>query len=131
MFNIEREGEEHRKLSYKDKNCVGCGICVNVCPTDSLRLGPIVPIARGLIEMDFVSINQDSCVFCGLCSVACPFDSLELTIDGTSVKEINHIQYGKLNQILMMKTVFIAVDVIQSVLEIQYYLKGHYQIPLI
>ena len=88
MFNIEREGEEHRKLSYKDKNCVGCGICVNVCPTDSLRLGPIVPIARGLIEMDFVSINQDSCVFCGLCSVACPFDSLELTIDGTSVKEI-------------------------------------------
>ena len=88
MFNIEREGEEHRKLSYKDKNCVGCGICVNVCPTDSLRLGPIVPIARGLIELDLVSINQDSCVFCGLCSVACPFDSLELTIDGTSVKEI-------------------------------------------
>ena len=88
MFNIEREGEEHRKLSYKDKNCVGCGICVNVCPTDSLRLGPIVPIARGLIEMDLVSINSDSCVFCGLCSVACPFDSLSLTIDGTDVKDI-------------------------------------------
>ena len=88
MFNIEREGEEHRKLSYKDVNCVGCGICVNVCPTDSLRLGPIVPIARGLIEMDLVSINSDSCVFCGLCSVACPFDSLSLTIDGTNVKDI-------------------------------------------
>ncbi len=57
MFNIERGGEEHRKLSYKDKYCVGCGICVDVCPTDSLRLGPIVPIARGLIEMDLVSIN--------------------------------------------------------------------------
>ena len=88
MFNIEREGEEHRKLSYKDKNCVGCGICVGVCPTDSLRLGPIVPIARGLIEMDLVSINADSCVLCGLCSVACPFDSLSLTIDGTDVKDI-------------------------------------------
>ena len=89
MFNIERGGEEHRKLSYKDKNCVGCGICVDVCPTDSLRLGPTVPIARGLIEMDLVSVNNDSCVFCGLCSVACPFDSLSLSIDGTDVKELN------------------------------------------
>ena len=88
MFNIERSGEEHRNLSYKDSNCVGCGICVSVCPTESLRLGPIVPIARGLIEMDLVSINADSCVFCGLCSVACPFDALSLTIDGTNVKDI-------------------------------------------
>ena len=88
MFNIERGGEEHRKLSYKDVNCVGCGICVGVCPTDSLRLGPTVPIARGLIEMDLVSINESSCVFCGLCSVACPFDSLSLTIDGTKIKDM-------------------------------------------
>ena len=88
MFNIERGGEEHRKLSYKDANCVGCGICVGVCPTDSLRLGPTVPIARGLIEMDLISINESSCVFCGLCSVACPFDSLSLKIDGTKIKDI-------------------------------------------
>ncbi|WP_458404803.1 tungsten-dependent formylmethanofuran dehydrogenase subunit FwdF [Methanobrevibacter sp.] len=87
MFNIERKGEEHRNLSYKDKNCVGCGICVNVCPTDSLRLGPIVPIARGLIEMDLISINEESCVFCGLCTIACPFDSLSLVIDGVNIKE--------------------------------------------
>ena len=93
MFNIERNGEEHRKLSYKDHNCVGCGICVDVCPTDSLRLGPIVPIARGLIEMDLVSINADSCVFCGLCSVACPFDSLSLTIDGTSIGDMDEYPY--------------------------------------
>ena len=88
MFNIDRNGEEYRKLSYKDENCVGCGICVNVCPTDSLRLGPIVPIARGLIEMDLISIKEDSCVFCGLCSVACPFDSLSLYIDGIDIKNV-------------------------------------------
>ena len=85
MFNIEREGVERRILSYKDKNCVGCGICVNVCPTDSLKLGPIVPIARGLIEMDLVSCSSDSCVLCGLCSTACPFDALSLTIDGVAI----------------------------------------------
>ena len=90
MFNIERDGEEKRKLSYADKKCVGCGICTNVCPTSSLRLGPLVPIARGLIEMDLISVNQDSCVFCGLCSVACPFDALDLTIDGESVKDMGN-----------------------------------------
>ena len=89
MFNIERNGEEHRCLEYKDKNCVGCGICVNVCPSDSLRLGPIVPIARGLIEMDLVSVNSDTCVFCGLCSAACPFDALSLTIDGSEIKQLD------------------------------------------
>ena len=85
MFDIERIGEEHRKLSYNDVNCVGCGICVDTCPTSSLRLGPLVPIARGLIEMDLISVS-DSCVFCGLCSVACPFDALSLTIDGNNIK---------------------------------------------
>lgn len=88
MFDIERIGGEHRKLSYDDKNCVGCGICVDTCPTSSLRLGPLVPIARGLIEMDLISVS-DSCVFCGLCSVACPFDSLSLTIDGEKIKNMD------------------------------------------
>lgn len=88
MFNIKREGEEIRALSYSDANCVGCGICSEVCPTNSLRLGPIVPIARGLIEMDLISINEDTCVFCGLCSSACPFSALDLSIDNVSVKEI-------------------------------------------
>ena len=89
MFDIKRNGEEFRNLSYDDKNCVGCGICADVCPTSSLRLGPIVPIARGLIEMDLISVNKDSCVFCGLCSIACPFDALSLTVDGENIKEVD------------------------------------------
>lgn len=93
MFSIERTGEEHRKLSYKDVNCVGCGICVDVCPTTSLRLGPLVPIARGLIEMDLVSVNADSCVFCGLCSVACPFDALSLEIDDSKIKDMDNYPF--------------------------------------
>lgn len=93
MFKIERGGEEHRKLSYNDAKCVGCGICTDVCPTSSLRLGPLVPIARGLIEMDLISVNADSCVFCGLCSVACPFDSLSLEINGENIKDIGNYPF--------------------------------------
>ena len=89
MFNIERDGGEHRVLSYKDQNCVGCGICTEVCPTDSLRLGPTVPIARGLIEMDLVSVNDGSCAFCGLCASACPFNALDLSIDNVSIRELD------------------------------------------
>ena len=63
MFNVERTGSEIRKLTYNDTKCLGCGICSEVCPTTSLRLGPTVPIARGLIEMDPISVNEDSCVF--------------------------------------------------------------------
>ncbi len=90
MFNVERAGVEVRKLKYEDNKCLGCGICANVCPTDSLRLGPIVPIARGLIEMDLISINSNSCVLCGLCSVACPFNALSLNIDGTDISKMNN-----------------------------------------
>lgn len=87
MFDIKREGNESRRLNYKDNNCIGCGICVDVCPTNSLRTGPIVPIARGLIEMDLISINSNSCVLCGLCSSACPFDALSLEINGEDIKD--------------------------------------------
>ena len=90
MFNVERTGSEVRKLKYNDTKCLGCGICTGVCPTASLRLGPTVPIARGLIEMDLLSVNADSCVLCGLCSVACPFDALSLIIDDTSIKEMDN-----------------------------------------
>ena len=90
MFNVERTGAEVRKLKYSDTKCLGCGICTEVCPTTSLRLGPTVPIARGLIEMDLLSVNADSCVLCGLCSVACPFDALSLTIDGVPIKEMDN-----------------------------------------
>ena len=91
MFNVERSGEETRKLSHNNDRCVGCGICTDVCPTSSLRLGPIVPIARGLIEMDLVSVTSNTCVLCGLCSVACPFDALSLTINGNDIKETGNI----------------------------------------
>ncbi len=87
MFNVKREGNETRKLSYKDNNCIGCSICVDVCPTNSLRTGPIVPIARGLIEMDLISINSNSCVLCGLCSTACPFEALTLEINEENIKD--------------------------------------------
>lgn len=100
MFSIKRDGEEKRVLKYEDKNCVGCGICSDVCPSSSLRLGQLVPIARGLIEMDLVSVKESSCVFCGLCATACPFDALSLYVDDVNIKDIDYYPIWKKDAIV-------------------------------
>ncbi len=86
---IERDGAESRKLIHDNDKCVGCGICADTCPTESLRLSPIVPIARGLIEMDYISCNKINCILCGLCASSCPFGALELEINGEVISKLN------------------------------------------
>ena len=90
MFTVRRDGEEIRVLTHDNDNCISCGLCVGTCPTDSLKLGPIVPIARGLIDLEKVSINKDSCVLCGLCSVSCPFNAMSLVINSTDIKDLEN-----------------------------------------
>lgn len=82
-----KEGKQSRSLTHKDEKCVGCGICTDLCPTSSIKLGPILPIARGLLKVDKININKENCVLCGLCASACPFEALEFDIDGVDIKE--------------------------------------------
>jgi len=87
MATVTREGKENRSLTHKNQKCVGCGICGDICPTSSIKLGPILPIARGLLEVDKININKESCCLCGLCASACPFNALEFDIEGLNAKE--------------------------------------------
>jgi 4Fe-4S ferredoxin len=88
MASVERQGIQKRSLDYKKEKCVGCGICTDICPTEALKLGPIVPITRGLADMDYVSLNKDKCALCGLCASSCPFDAFEFKIDDVNIKEL-------------------------------------------
>ena len=90
MVKINREGKEERSLEHKNDKCLGCGICVDMCPTTALRLGPVLPVARGLLKSDLVGIDQNKCVLCGLCASSCAFDALEFTIDGENVKQMDN-----------------------------------------
>jgi len=87
MVSVEREGEQKRSLSYRKNKCVGCGICSDICPTEALRLGPLVPIARGLVDMDYVNVDKNKCALCGLCASSCPFDAFQFKIDDINIKE--------------------------------------------
>lgn len=53
---------------YIDKNkCVGCTLCVKVCPFGALAM----------IEKKAV-VNMDLCTFCGACAETCKFDAINL-----------------------------------------------------
>lgn len=93
MVAVERNGTQKRSLEYKKEKCVGCGICTDICPTEALKLGPLVPIARGLVDMDYVNVNQDKCALCGLCAASCPFEAFQFKIDDVDIKE--HDDYPK------------------------------------
>lgn len=60
--------------SYRGKpefdldKCIGCGACVNVCPTQALTmvddLAAQPPVRR-------ITLRHDTCIFCGNCSENC------------------------------------------------------------
>ncbi|MCC6244534.1 MAG: FAD-dependent oxidoreductase [Gemmatimonadaceae bacterium] len=60
--------DEH--MQFAVERCVGCGLCVDVCPQTSLAL---LPAGRGALALVF---NDDSCIRCGLCVHRCPTDAL-------------------------------------------------------
>ncbi len=95
MATVIREGDQKRSLSYRKNKCVGCGICVDICPTEALKSGPLVPIARGLVDMDYVNVDKDKCALCGLCAASCPFEAFEFKIDDVNIKELE--EYPKWN----------------------------------
>jgi ferredoxin len=55
-------------LKLDEQRCVGCGICLQVCPR--AVLGP----TNGKIEI----INRDACMECGACARNCPADAVSV-----------------------------------------------------
>ena len=53
-------------LKLDRKKCVGCGMCLLVCPHTVLSL------TNGKIEI----VNRDACMECGACQLNCPADAI-------------------------------------------------------
>jgi NAD-dependent dihydropyrimidine dehydrogenase PreA subunit len=52
------------------KHCDGCGICVEICPLDCLRMD----------EKEKVFMKYDECWYCGSCTLECPQDAIILRL---------------------------------------------------
>jgi len=55
--------------------CNGCGICVRVCRTSSIKLE----------DNDMPVIDYDSCIDCGFCVQHCPVNAIEKEEEGYSI----------------------------------------------
>jgi len=67
-------------LKLEQKKCIGCGICLFVCPHAVLSL------TNGKIEV----ANRDACMECGACARNCPAEALTVRSGvGCAVAVIN------------------------------------------
>ncbi|MGD0275111.1 MAG: mercury methylation ferredoxin HgcB [Syntrophales bacterium] len=55
-------------LKLNEDKCTGCGMCLEVCPHDVLKMNG----RRIYIH------NRDACMECGACSRNCPFDAVSV-----------------------------------------------------
>lgn len=53
-------------LQILEKKCIGCGMCLNVCPHEVLGL------PNGKVQI----INRDACMECGACAQNCPVNAI-------------------------------------------------------
>jgi energy-converting hydrogenase A subunit Q len=64
---IERTTPTREKTIIAE-NCIGCGVCIDQCPVDCIKLDMPSPIHI-----------QENCVYCGRCVEKCPFNAIEIT----------------------------------------------------
>ncbi|RLI46083.1 4Fe-4S ferredoxin [Candidatus Bathyarchaeota archaeon] len=52
------------------EKCDGCGVCVEICPLDALRLD----------EDGKAYVKYDECWYCGCCELECPRKAVKLRL---------------------------------------------------
>ena len=62
---------------YPDK-CIGCGMCVNVCPHSVFAMGERQ--ASGLLSSKSVAslARKEACMECGACQMNCPVEAVRV-----------------------------------------------------
>ncbi len=78
------------EIAFYPRDCIGCGDCVEVCPTGACRLE------------DQVLIDREVCSRCGDCAGVCPSQALRLMG--------RHYEVGELLEIILRDRMFYAVS---------------------
>jgi len=84
-ITIERHYLVRRyQLVWHEENCVGCGICVDMCPKEAILYFPAeFKAGRRASDRPRIDFEPDKCVLCGECVVVCPMnDALIMTENG-------------------------------------------------
>ena len=58
------------KLTFKTDNCKGCGLCVDACPRNLLRISPDKINLKGHHPAELT--DEKACIGCAFCATMCP-----------------------------------------------------------
>lgn len=58
------------KVTFQSELCKGCGLCVNACPKEILKIDTDKINAKGYSPA--VMTDQKSCIGCAFCATMCP-----------------------------------------------------------
>jgi 4Fe-4S ferredoxin len=91
-------------LTLNVDRCTGCGICIEACPEEAIKWGPVGAVRRGAVDYAApVEIDEVKCSYCGVCPTMCPFSALSLTIDGVErypiIEKEGFPQYDQVSKI--------------------------------
>ena len=78
---VKAHSEENFRgaLKFEQPKCIGCKICVRVCPSTAIEIERVtegVPEGQKLFQ---AYVRMDRCIFCGQCVDSCPKKALENT----------------------------------------------------
>lgn len=72
------EGQEKKpELAFRRTLCIGCGVCIEVCPTRAIRF-----------KAPLIEIDRDQCNLCGQCIKACSPEALSAVGRRVTVEEV-------------------------------------------
>ena len=63
------------KIIFDIEKCKGCGLCVEACPTDNIRMSKKMN-NKGHHYAEIV--DKDKCTGCGMCFQMCPDMAIEI-----------------------------------------------------
>jgi formate hydrogenlyase subunit 6/NADH:ubiquinone oxidoreductase subunit I len=58
------------KIVYDRDECIGCKLCIKVCPAEAIEFIP---------DKKKIKIHVDHCIFCSQCNDICPKDCLNMS----------------------------------------------------
>jgi len=85
MASVGMPGDHHVRKSYIDPfTCIGCNMCIPVCPTEAIPPGftdelDLFKTLEGSFKIENQSkeiVIKDLCIGCGKCSDICPKDDI-------------------------------------------------------